>query len=45
MVENPFDLAGRVFKGVPAPYNLRVPPYEFLAGGTKIMIGEDSHGA
>jgi ubiquinol-cytochrome c reductase iron-sulfur subunit len=40
-----FDLAGRVFKGVPAPYNLRVPPYEFLAGGTKIMIGEDSHGA
>ncbi len=24
-----FDLAGRVFSGVPAPTNLRVPPYRF----------------
>ena len=24
-----YDLAGRVFKGVPAPYNLPVPPYTF----------------
>jgi ubiquinol-cytochrome c reductase iron-sulfur subunit len=26
-----YDLAGRVFKGVPAPYNLPVPPYHFTA--------------
>jgi len=25
-----FDLAGRVFKGVPAPINLEVPPYRFI---------------
>jgi ubiquinol-cytochrome c reductase iron-sulfur subunit len=25
-----FDLAGRVFKGVPAPINLQVPPYRFI---------------
>jgi ubiquinol-cytochrome c reductase iron-sulfur subunit len=43
--QSKFDLAGRVFKGVPAPFNLRVPPYEFVAGGTKIVIGEDNHGA
>jgi ubiquinol-cytochrome c reductase iron-sulfur subunit len=24
-----FDLAGRVFQGVPAPANLEVPPYHF----------------
>jgi ubiquinol-cytochrome c reductase iron-sulfur subunit len=36
-----FDLAGRVFKGVPAPINLRVPPYQYLADG-KILIGADS---
>jgi ubiquinol-cytochrome c reductase iron-sulfur subunit len=24
-----FDLAGRVFQGVPAPTNLEVPPYRF----------------
>lgn len=35
-----FDLAGRVFKNKPAPDNLRVPPYMFLAD-TKIRIGED----
>ncbi|MDZ7645128.1 MAG: Rieske 2Fe-2S domain-containing protein [Woeseiaceae bacterium] len=27
-----FDLAGRVYKGVPAPTNLRVPPYRFILG-------------
>ena len=26
-----FDLAGRVFKGVPAPSNLMVPPHRYLA--------------
>jgi len=25
-----FDLSGRVFKGVPAPINLEVPPYRFV---------------
>jgi ubiquinol-cytochrome c reductase iron-sulfur subunit len=35
-----FDLAGRVFRGVPAPTNLEVPPYSF-AGSGKIVIGLD----
>lgn len=35
-----FDLAGRVFRGVPAPINLRVPPYYFMSE-TVIKIGED----
>jgi ubiquinol-cytochrome c reductase iron-sulfur subunit len=35
-----YDLAGRVFKGVPAPYNLPVPPYRFLSD-SKIRIGEN----
>lgn len=35
-----FDLAGRVFKSVPAPINLEVPPYQFLTD-TRIVIGED----
>ena len=39
-----FDLAGRVYKGVPAPVNLTVPPYAFLSE-TKILIGEDRKGA
>ena len=34
-----FDLAGRVFKGVPAPINLEVPPYHFVNKHT-IIIGE-----
>jgi ubiquinol-cytochrome c reductase iron-sulfur subunit len=34
-----FDLAGRVFKGVPAPSNLVVPPYEFV-GVQRILIGK-----
>jgi ubiquinol-cytochrome c reductase iron-sulfur subunit len=25
-----YDLAGRVFSGVPAPYNLPIPPYHFV---------------
>ncbi|MDM7322798.1 MAG: ubiquinol-cytochrome c reductase iron-sulfur subunit [Gammaproteobacteria bacterium] len=36
-----FDLAGRVYKGVPAPTNLEVPPYTFLSD-TLLLIG--SHG-
>ena len=37
-----FDYAGRVFKGVPAPINLEVPPYKYFANNTKIVIGDDS---
>ncbi len=36
-----FDLAGRVFKGVPAPTNLVVPPYRYL-GGNIVEIGTDT---
>jgi ubiquinol-cytochrome c reductase iron-sulfur subunit len=35
-----YDLAGRVFKNVPAPYNLPVPPYRFISD-TSIRIGEN----
>lgn len=35
-----YDLAGRVFRGVPAPYNLPVPPYRFVSDKT-IRIGEN----
>ncbi len=35
-----FDMAGRVFKGVPAPENLVVPPYKYLSD-TVLLIGED----
>lgn len=36
-----FDLAGRVYKGVPAPANLVVPPHQYLSD-TKVLIGDDS---
>jgi len=35
-----FDYAGRVFRGAPAPTNLKVPPYTFVSE-TKLVIGED----
>lgn len=38
-----FDLAGRVFQGVPAPKNLQVPPYHFL-GDNLVVVGEDAEG-
>ena len=38
-----FDLAGRVYKGVPAPVNLEVPPYTYLSD-TRLLIGQDSKG-
>ncbi|MFZ5555446.1 MAG: ubiquinol-cytochrome c reductase iron-sulfur subunit [Pseudomonadota bacterium] len=38
-----FDLAGRVYSGVPAPTNLEVPPHKYLSD-TLILIGEDSKG-
>jgi len=36
-----FDLAGRVFQGVPAPTNLSVPPYRYINDNT-ILIGSDT---
>jgi ubiquinol-cytochrome c reductase iron-sulfur subunit len=39
-----FDLAGRVYKGSPAPINLEVPPYTYLSDG-KLLIGDDKKGA
>lgn len=36
-----FDMAGRVYKGVPAPTNLEIPPYRFVDDNT-IIVGEDS---
>ena len=39
-----FDLAGRVFKGVPAPTNLRVPPHRFVRDDL-ILISQDTGAA
>ncbi|MCK5640275.1 MAG: ubiquinol-cytochrome c reductase iron-sulfur subunit [Gammaproteobacteria bacterium] len=39
-----FDLAGRVFNGVPAPKNLEVPRHKYLSD-SRILIGEDEQGA
>ncbi|MEK8021873.1 MAG: ubiquinol-cytochrome c reductase iron-sulfur subunit [Candidatus Parabeggiatoa sp.] len=36
-----FDLAGRVYQGVPAPTNLVVPPHAYLSN-TRIVVGVDS---
>jgi len=39
-----FDLAGRVYKGVPAPLNLAVPPHRYVDNNT-IIVGEDQGAA
>ncbi len=39
-----FDLAGRVYRGSPAPINLPVPPHTYLSD-TRLLIGEDKKGA
>ncbi|MDZ7750805.1 MAG: ubiquinol-cytochrome c reductase iron-sulfur subunit [Gammaproteobacteria bacterium] len=39
-----FDLAGRVYAGVPAPLNLEVPPHSYLSD-TKLIIGVDQGAA
>lgn len=39
-----FDLAGRVYQGVPAPTNLVVPPYHFI-DDNKVLIGIGPEGA
>ncbi|HLS80312.1 MAG TPA: ubiquinol-cytochrome c reductase iron-sulfur subunit, partial [Steroidobacter sp.] len=36
-----FDVSGRVFKDVPAPTNLKIPPYRFLTD-TVVQIGVDA---
>lgn len=39
-----FDLAGRVFKGAPAPTNLVIPPHQYLSDA-RLLIGVDAKGA
>jgi ubiquinol-cytochrome c reductase iron-sulfur subunit len=39
--QSKFDLAGRVYKGVPAPFNLVVPPHRYTSE-TQVVIGEDT---
>ena len=39
-----YDPAGRVFSGVPAPYNLPVPPYRFV-NATTLRVGENDPSA
>lgn len=36
-----FDLSGRVYDGSPAPTNLTIPPYSFIDGDKKLLIGVD----
>ncbi len=38
-----FDMAGRVYKGVPAPTNLKIPPYSFIDKRT-LFIGVTQEG-
>ncbi len=39
-----FDLAARVYKNVPAPTNLVIPPHQYLSD-TRLLIGVDTKGA
>ncbi len=39
-----FDLAARVYKGVPAPTNLVIPPHMYL-NDTTILVGQDQGAA
>jgi ubiquinol-cytochrome c reductase iron-sulfur subunit len=36
-----FDMAGRVYKAVPAPLNLVVPPHQYLSD-SRILVGVDT---
>jgi ubiquinol-cytochrome c reductase iron-sulfur subunit len=38
-----FDLAGRVFKGVPAPVNLVIPKHKYVTDSI-ILVGNDDGG-
>jgi ubiquinol-cytochrome c reductase iron-sulfur subunit len=40
-----FDMAGRVYKGSPAPTNMVVPPHKFVGNTGKLLIGDDSKAA
>ena len=37
-------MSGRVYKGVPAPTNLKIPPYSFIDDST-LVIGVNPEGA
>ncbi|MGH8456608.1 MAG: ubiquinol-cytochrome c reductase iron-sulfur subunit [Stenotrophobium sp.] len=39
-----YDLSGRVYKDVPAPLNMEVPPYRY-ASASVVIVGEDQKGA
>lgn len=39
-----FDMSGRVYQAVPAPTNLRIPPYSYIDDQT-LLIGVDPEGA
>ena len=39
-----FDLAGRVFQGVPAPLNLEIPPHKYISD-TLVLVGVDTGAA
>jgi ubiquinol-cytochrome c reductase iron-sulfur subunit len=39
-----YDLSGRVYEGVPAPYNLPVPPHRFVQDNV-IRVGENPKGS
>jgi len=39
--QSKYDLAGRVFKGMPAPLNLLVPPYQYLSA-TRLRVGGET---
>ncbi len=39
-----FDLAGRVYQGVPAPTNLVIPPHSYISD-TRILVGVDQGAA
>lgn len=39
-----FDMAGRVFQGVPAPLNLVIPPHQYIDDNT-VLIGVDKGAA
>ena len=38
--QSKFDLAGRVYRSMPAPTNLVVPPHKYLSD-SKVLIGDD----
>lgn len=38
--QSKFDLAGRVYKGMPAPSNLVIPPHRYVSD-VRLVVGED----